>query len=437
MLRFVFAPFRLPLPSALLTATLLMAGAPHANAQPAVSTGIAAFKAGDYKKALDTLELPAITGNAEAQFLMGQLREYGWGMPASRDRALFWYGQAAAQGHIAARAAQEALRGTTPESSASSAIPQTGTNAKPLVGAALRASSEGDAPRAGGPLSDADRLNAMLEGRLPYDRARAAHIAEALKPRAETGNADSAALLGLFYESGLPGAPDYAAAARWYAKAAELKHALATNNLGALHYEGRGVPRDYAEALRLYRSAAESGFAIAQYNLALMLGQGRSVEVDVPQMIDWLKKSSAQGYARAQAQLARLTLDGIGVEKDAIEAGRLFRTAAENGNANAQYWYGLMATAGNGVTRDVAIGAEWILKAAEAGLPAAMHEAGALLEQGVGRPVSLPRALAWYRKAADAGVKDAAQRLASAYKNGELGVRPNPPEAARWAALAR
>ena len=97
----------------------------------------------------------------------------------------------------------------------------------------------------------------------------------------------------------------------------------------------------------------------------------------------------------------------------------------------------MLFRSGNGIARDLSIGADWILKAAEAGMPLAMHEAGALWEQGLGRSVNNPRALAWYRKAGDAGVKDAAARLASAYANGELGLRHNPQEAARWSALAR
>ena len=82
-----------------------------ATAQPVVDTGIAAFKSGDYKKALDTLERPALNGNAEAQYLMGQMREQGLGISSDHKRALYWYGRAAAQGHVGARAAQEAMGG--------------------------------------------------------------------------------------------------------------------------------------------------------------------------------------------------------------------------------------------------------------------------------------------------------------------------------------
>ena len=394
--------------------------------QPSVGVGIAAYRAGEYKKALDILEAPAMRGNAEAQFFMGQLRELGLGMPASRDRALFWYSQAAAQGHVAARAALETM----------GAGDELANEVKPLTGAALRPAAPGGAGAAA-LASDADRLQAMLDGTQPFGPARARQWAEAMQPRAENGDANSAALLGQYYESTLPGLPDYAAAVRWYRKAVELKHPLATNNLGAMYYDGRGVLRDPAEALRLYRIAADAGYAIAQYNLGLMLGQGRAVDADVPQMIEWIRKAAAQNYPRAQAQLARLYQEGVGVDKDMAEAARLFRAAAEGGNANAQYWYGHLINSGEGVARDVSIGADWILKAADAGVPVAMHEAGALWEQGIGRPANNTRALEWYRKAGGAGVKDAAARLASAYANGELGLRQNAQEASRWSALAR
>jgi uncharacterized protein len=255
---------------------MFAAGLRPATAQPVVDTGIAAFKSGDYKKALDTLERPALNGNAEAQYLMGQMREQGLGISSDHKRALYWYDRAATHGHVGARAALEAMRGAESPASAS----------KPLTGAALRPSVPEQPGRPGVAATDAERLQAMLDGRQPYGPARALQWVEGLKPRAENGDAGSAALIGQFYESTLPGKPDYAAAVRWYDKAVELKHPLATNNLGALYYDGRGVPQDFARAQELYRAAAEAGYAVAQYNLGLMLGKGRGVAVDVPQMVD-------------------------------------------------------------------------------------------------------------------------------------------------------
>ena len=400
------------------------------------SPGSDAYHAGDYRRAFTLFEPQAKRGFAEAQVFLGRMYENGHGVDASRERALLWYRRAVAQGNIEARAAIEAIGG----------VPLA-TGPKPLTGAALVPMATPNAGQpAGNPSgkpppiqSDDERLIAMLDGRLPYDRTRAPQLAEALKRRAETGHANSAAALGLYFESPLPAAshPDVISAARWYARAAELGHPLAANHLGALYFEGRGVLRDFEQAARLYRVSAEGGYAIGQYNLALMLGQGRGTAPDVPQMLDWLKKSAAQRYPRAQAQLARLYLEGVAVEKDAIEAGRLFLAAAQAGNTVAQYWYGQMITAGNGVTRDLAIGAEWIIKAADAGMPLAQQEAAAIYELGLGRAADNARAASYYRKAGEAGVKEAAARLSNAYANGELGLPQNTGEAALWAARAR
>ena len=41
-----------------------------------------------------------------------------------------------------------------------------------------------------------------------------------------------------------------------------------------------------------------------------------------------------------------------------------------------------------------------------------------------------------YRQAGDAGISAAAERLATAYAKGELDLKPDAGEAARWAARA-
>ena len=411
----------------LVAASLLICVLLGANAW--AGPGIDAYQAGDYKRALGILEPQALAGLAEAQFYLGRMRESGEGIAASRDRAIFWYRKAALQGHLGARAALEALG----ESVA-------GTTPKPLVGAAPRptsAAAGSGSGSAGNTTTEAERLLAMLNGRLAWDRTRTPQLIESLKRRAETGDAESAAVLGIYFESPPAGAPDPGTAARWYARAIELKHPLAANNLGALHYDGRGVPQDYAEAARLYRVGADGGSAIAQYNLALLLGQGRTGSTDTPQAIDWLQKSAAQNYARAQAQLALFYLEGLGVEKNPVEAGRLFLAAAQAGHVNAQYWYGRMSASGNGVGRDLVVGADWILQAADAGLALAQQEAGAIFELGLGRSADSARAVAYYRRAGEAGVKEAAARLASAYANGELGLRQDTDQAALWTVRAR
>ena len=57
---------------------------------------------------------------------------------------------------------------------------------------------------------------------------------------------------------------------------AEQGDAEAQNNLGVMYATGEGVPEDDAEAVRWYRLAAEQGYAVAQFNLGNMYEIGRA-----------------------------------------------------------------------------------------------------------------------------------------------------------------
>src|SRR5271154_3169090 len=52
---------------------------------------------------------------------------------------------------------------------------------------------------------------------------------------------------------------DYAQAATWFRKAADLGNPVAQVNLGNLYVEGKGMPRDYSQAAEWYRKAADQG----------------------------------------------------------------------------------------------------------------------------------------------------------------------------------
>ena len=394
----------------LLLVLACLAGAAAAQAGP----GADAIAAGDYQRAFAILEPQARRGSAEAQYLLGRMHDQGLGASVDRERARYWFALSAAQGHSAARAALASLAARAP------------TIAQPTPRAATSTST-----------SDPQRLQAMLAGTLAADRGRAVQLAASVTAQAESGDPALAVLLGEYFESPLAGTPDFPAAALWYGRAAEKKHPVAQNNLGAMYYDGRGVLQSFAEAERLYRRAAEAGDRVAQFNYALMLGQGRNGPHDAPAMLEWLGKSAAQNYARAQAQLARFHFEGIGMPRDLREAARNFRLAAEQGLPNAQYWIGRMTARGEGVQRDLQAAAVWITRAADAGVPLAMLEAAKINEMGLGLVSNNARSLAYYRSAGEAGVAEAAERLAGIYAKGELGVAPDPREAERWSARAR
>ena len=68
---------------------------------------------------------------------------------------------------------------------------------------------------------------------------------EALRTRANVGDAGAQVILWVMYATGLGVPQDYAEAVRWYRLAAEQGEAFAQSNLGIMYANGRGVPQDY------------------------------------------------------------------------------------------------------------------------------------------------------------------------------------------------
>jgi CheY-like chemotaxis protein len=72
---------------------------------------------------------------------------------------------------------------------------------------------------------------------------------------------------------------------------------------GLNYSRGEGVPQDYAEAAKWFRKAAEMGFARAQSVLGVCYGNGVGVLKDEIESFKWCQKAAEQGYAEAQSNL--------------------------------------------------------------------------------------------------------------------------------------
>jgi len=86
------------------------------------------------------------------------------------------------------------------------------------------------------------------------DRSRYADAIKLWLPQAQSGDVAAQTNVGILYEKLVP--PDYAAAAAWYAKAADAGYGPAQTALGHLYESGLGVAKDPVKALNLYRRAA-------------------------------------------------------------------------------------------------------------------------------------------------------------------------------------
>ena len=79
---------------------------------------------------------------------------------------------------------------------------------------------------------------------------------EALRARAEQGDAEAQFHLGFMYDNGNGVLQEYAEAVRWYRLAAEQGHAQAQNNLGVRYGTGQGIQQDDVLAHMWFNLAA-------------------------------------------------------------------------------------------------------------------------------------------------------------------------------------
>jgi uncharacterized protein len=114
-----------------------------------------------------------------------------------------------------------------------------------------------------------------------------------IRPLAERGDRSAQTFLGHLFWVVIP--PDYAAAASWYSKAAELGDAFAQDRLGYQYANGLGVTQDYATAASWYRKAADQGRADAQTSLGFQYANGLGVPKDYVTAHMWFNLASASG----------------------------------------------------------------------------------------------------------------------------------------------
>ncbi|WP_262927468.1 tetratricopeptide repeat protein [Phytohalomonas tamaricis] len=112
---------------------------------------------------------------------------------------------------------------------------------------------------------------------------------------------------------------------------------------------------------------------------------------------------------------------------------RLFRRCANAGHIDALSRYGHLLFQRGASPQDKAVGARCVVRAAEAGDTQAQYQAGMIYEHGCAQYMRRDdRAVTWYARAAEAGHLLAAQRLAKAYRKGELGLPVDEGRAAGW-----
>ena len=154
----------------------------------------------------------------------------------------------------------------------------------------------------------------------PTPKAEEKIDVEAVRPKAESGDARAQLELGAAYAKGLGVQESYTEAAKWYRKAADQGNAQAQLALAELYDAGQGVARDSSEAAKWYRKAAEQGLAAAQYDLAAAYVTGRGVPQNDAEALKWYRQAAERGDPLAQFNLGMRYLESKGVVADPVEA---------------------------------------------------------------------------------------------------------------------
>ena len=382
--------------------------------------------------ALNSLNGMAEQGDAKVQFILGSMYEKGTGVRQDKGKAVEWYRQAAAQGHIDALNSLNSMaeQGDAEVQFILGSMYEKGTGVRQDKGKAVewyqKAAAQGHA----------DALNS-------------------LNRMAEQGDAKVQFILGGMYEKGIGARQDKGKAVEWYQKAAAQGHADALNSLNRMAEQGdakvqfilggmyerinTGVQQDTGEAANWYRKAAEQGHVDAQYELGEMYEKGWGVQKNYTEAVYWYRKAAGRGNAQAKESLPAL---------ERLEA-------ASQGNADAQYELGKMhQNSPDNYEDDLTArvnhkeAAEWYFKAAHQGHVGALenlaemfdsvflyHDEEAEKSYIIGRIYysqnDYEEAAEWYERAAVIGHADAQCQLGRMYDMGE-GVVENEKKAVEW-----
>ena len=227
----------------------------------------------------DHNRLLAENGDTEAQFNLGTMYAFGYGVAQDYKEAVKWYRKAAEQGDVAAQ------------------------------------------------------YNLGLAYTLGHGIVQ--DYKEAVKwyrKAAEQGLAEAQYNLGVMYDKGRGIAQDYKEAVKWYSKAAEQGLSEAQRELGRMYHFGQGVKQDYKEAVKWYRKAAEQGYAEAQYSLGVIYLDGQGVLEDYVEAYKWFLLASmndAKGTQVAKEYLRqRMTPSQI---EEAQQRAKAFLARVEKG----------------------------------------------------------------------------------------------------------
>ncbi|MET1254883.1 tetratricopeptide repeat protein [Aliikangiella maris] len=258
------------------------------------------------KTALEYIEKAAEAGIPYAQFMMGNLYQYGEKYDGKREKAQAYFLKAANSWH--ADAQYEVARYY--ERLSDLAIYQSNINKILKLNKIEKVSFITSPP-------DTDMINWM----------RAAAI---------QGHFKALIGLGYYYEQGKGVSKDLEKAASLYKIVADHNNKNGQYSYAYMLKNGLGVERNYEAAFELFKKAQQQGHLGATNQLGLFYEYGLYVNKDLKQAFYWYNQAAEANYQWAQYNMGRLYESGLGVTSDLTQALKWYSLAAEQGHKEAK-----------------------------------------------------------------------------------------------------
>ena len=252
---------------------------------------------------------------------------------------------------------------------------------------------------------------------------------------ADNGHASAQCRYGVMLQSGEGEEKDEEEAVEWFRKAADQEYPEGEYLLGLAYFDGQGVDQDYDKAYGVFLPSAEQDYPEAQNMLGNCMKAGIGTDQDFEGAFSWYEKAAQHGLPEAQFNLAETYAAGRGVDQSYEQAAEWYSSAAEQGLARAQTNLGVLYANGKGVSQSEEEAFNLFEKAAEQGDPAGQLDLAYMYLTGTGTEQDYEAALAWLKKVTeyDNGEEAAVAiaTIAEIYAEGN-GVEKNEEEAAAW-----
>ena len=350
----------------------------------------------DYKTARE-LWLPlAEKGDSRAQFFLGFMHDFGFGVPEDDKEAVKWYRLAAEQGDSRAQlfvgimydsglgVPQDDLEAIKwYQLAADQGYDEARENILKLKQRNVQQAEQG--------FSEATKIDLKLE------QKNVQRALKVLTDDAEKGIAKAQHILGFLYDFGAKTPEDDQKAAKWYRLAAEQELASVKTIVSELT-KGNNLT-----VLKILVGDGENGVADAQIKLGAMYQFGFIVPEDDKKAAQWYRLAAEQGDSSAQFIVGLISANGQGIIKDGKEAMRWCRLAVEKRVEMAEVY----SLAKESVPQALKI----LTRDAEKGIDEAQNNLGYMYEFGTGVPQDYVLAHMWYNLSGLQGNETAIGRL--------------------------